>query len=57
VTLAGASVAAVLAATARDKKRTGEQLPFVLVDEPGSVRTGCAVSPDDLAEAVAELGG
>jgi shikimate kinase / 3-dehydroquinate synthase len=47
--------AAVVAATARDKKRRGGRVGFVLVEAPGDVRTGMAVSPDDLRAAVAEL--
>ena len=47
--------AAVVAATARDKKRRGGRVGFALVEEPGDVRTGMAVSPDDLRAAVAEL--
>jgi 3-dehydroquinate synthase len=45
----------VVAATARDKKRRGGRVGFVLVEAPGDVRTGMAVSPDDLRAAVAEL--
>jgi shikimate kinase/3-dehydroquinate synthase len=45
----------VVAATAADKKRTGSQVPFVLLDGPGSVRTGCLVPGDDVRAAVAEL--
>jgi shikimate kinase/3-dehydroquinate synthase len=55
VSLDGASVEDVLAATARDKKRVGQTLPFVLLSEPGEPRTGCAVAPADLQAAVAEL--
>ena len=47
--------AAVVAATSRDKKRTGERTPFVLVDGPGAVRYGVAVAPDALLGAVQEL--
>jgi len=45
----------VVAATARDKKRRGGRVGFALVEAPGDVRTGMAVSPDDLRAAVAEL--
>jgi len=45
----------VVAATARDKKRRGGRVGFVLVEAPGDVRTHVAVSPDDLRAAVAEL--
>jgi shikimate kinase/3-dehydroquinate synthase len=47
---------AVVAATAKDKKRLGEgPVPFVLLEGPGHPRPGCVVSPDDLRAAVAEL--
>jgi shikimate kinase/3-dehydroquinate synthase len=50
-------VAAVVAATARDKKRmrADATVPFVLLDAPGEVRVGCKVQPDDLRAAVEEL--
>jgi shikimate kinase/3-dehydroquinate synthase len=48
-------VEAVLAATARDKKRTGAHVPFVLVDAPGELRTGCEVAEDELRAAVSDL--
>jgi shikimate kinase/3-dehydroquinate synthase len=51
----GIDVDAVLAATTRDKKRTGAHVPFVLVDEPGELRTGCEVALDELRAAVGEL--
>ena len=47
--------AAVVAATARDKKRRGGRVGFVLVEAPGDVRPGNPVSDDDLRAAVAEL--
>jgi shikimate kinase/3-dehydroquinate synthase len=47
----------VLGATRRDKKRTGEHVPFVLLDAPGEVRIGCQVAEEDLRAAVAELVG
>jgi 3-dehydroquinate synthase len=53
--LDGASVEEVVAATARDKKRAGPRVPFVLVSAPGDVRTGCDVADDELRAAVAEL--
>jgi 3-dehydroquinate synthase len=55
VSLEGASVAQVLEATARDKKRVGEKVPFVLLTAPGEVRTGCEVGAQELRAAVAEL--
>jgi shikimate kinase/3-dehydroquinate synthase len=51
-----ADVEAVLAATARDKKRVGEgPVPFVVVHAPGDVRPGAALPPDDVRAAVREL--
>jgi shikimate kinase/3-dehydroquinate synthase len=55
VSFQGASVEEIVAATARDKKRVGKQLPFVLLSEPGQARPGCAVASADLQAAVAEL--
>jgi shikimate kinase/3-dehydroquinate synthase len=55
VRLDGAAPEAVVAATARDKKRTGEAVPFVLVRAPGDVVPGQAVRPADLVAAVREL--
>ena len=57
VALDGEDVEQVIAATMRDKKRTGAQVPFVLLDEPGNVRTGCRVSSSELHAAVSELRG
>jgi shikimate kinase/3-dehydroquinate synthase len=51
----GIVVDAILAATMRDKKRTGAHVPFVLVDEPGELRVGCEVALDELRAAVGEL--
>jgi shikimate kinase/3-dehydroquinate synthase len=45
----------IVAATARDKKRVGVRVPFVLVRAPGDVVTGGEVSDADLRSAVAEL--
>jgi 3-dehydroquinate synthetase/shikimate kinase len=47
--------AAVAEATARDKKRTGEAVPYVLVDAPGRVTTGNAVGAAQVLAAVREL--
>jgi shikimate kinase/3-dehydroquinate synthase len=55
VAFEGASVEEVVGATARDKKRTGKDLPFVLLSEPGQARPGCAVASAELQAAVAEL--
>ena len=47
---------AVVMATARDKKRRGSgAVPFVLLDGPGAVRSGCSVPSRDLVAAVREL--
>ncbi|HEX3434693.1 MAG TPA: bifunctional shikimate kinase/3-dehydroquinate synthase [Solirubrobacteraceae bacterium] len=51
----GASTEAVVQATARDKKRVGDELPFVLLSEPGQARPGCVVAAGQLQAAVAEL--
>jgi shikimate kinase/3-dehydroquinate synthase len=57
-TFPDADVDAVVAATARDKKRQGEgSVPFVLVAAPGDVRHGQLVPDDELRAAVAELRG
>jgi shikimate kinase / 3-dehydroquinate synthase len=45
----------VAAATARDKKRTGESVPFVLVEAPGRVTAGHAIGNAELLSAVREL--
>jgi shikimate kinase/3-dehydroquinate synthase len=54
--LEDADADAVVMATARDKKRVGEgPVPFVLLEEPGAARPGCAVEPRALIAAVREL--
>jgi 3-dehydroquinate synthetase/shikimate kinase len=53
--LDGADPDAVSAATGRDKKRLGADVPFVLVHAPGDVRHGAAVDPGELRAAVREL--
>jgi shikimate kinase/3-dehydroquinate synthase len=45
----------IAVATARDKKRTGEAVPFVLVEAPGRVTPGHAVGAAELTAAVREL--
>jgi shikimate kinase/3-dehydroquinate synthase len=47
----------ILTAMRRDKKRVGEQVPFVLLDRPGAPRTGCRVQEAEVRVAVAELRG
>ena len=46
---------AVIAATRRDKKRVGSDVPFVLVEAPGDVRHGRRVEDAALRAAVEEL--
>jgi shikimate kinase/3-dehydroquinate synthase len=54
--LRDADPAAVVMATARDKKRRGEApVPFVLLEAPGRPRPGCQVRSRELAAAVREL--
>jgi shikimate kinase/3-dehydroquinate synthase len=57
VTLDGASVELdeIVAATARDKKRVGARVPFVLVRAPGEVVTGQEVADADLRASIQEL--
>jgi len=52
---AGVEVEEIVAATARDKKRVGANVPFVLVQAPGNVVTGQEVADADLHAAVSEL--
>jgi shikimate kinase/3-dehydroquinate synthase len=54
-TFGGASVEDVLAFAARDKKRTGDRVPFVLVESPGEVTPGHDVAPGELRAAVEEV--
>jgi shikimate kinase / 3-dehydroquinate synthase len=53
----GAAVDDVLEYVARDKKRAGGQVPFVLVEAPGEVTPGHDVPADDLRAAIAEVAG
>jgi len=55
VSYTATSADAVLEASARDKKRVGAKVPFVLVDAPGDVRYGCEVAEADVRAAVVEL--
>jgi shikimate kinase/3-dehydroquinate synthase len=55
VTFDEAPVDEVLGAIARDKKRVGDRVPFVLLSEPGQSQIGCEVSAAELEAAVAEL--
>ena len=51
----GATVDEVLEYVARDKKRAGESVPFVLVEAPGEVTPGHAVDPGALRAAIEEV--
>jgi shikimate kinase / 3-dehydroquinate synthase len=55
LTFSGAPVADVLAAVQRDKKRTGEQVPFVLVAAPGEVTPGHEPPEAEIRAAVEEV--
>ncbi len=55
VTISGLDADAVAQATWRDKKRTGEHVPFVLCEAPGAVRHGGQVAPGEVRAAIAEL--
>ena len=58
VTLTDVDPAAVVMATARDKKRIGDgPVPFVLLAEPGAAVAGRAVASRELVAAVRELAG
>ena len=57
VRLSGVDPDAVIAAVRYDKKREGDQVPFVLVHAPGRVQHGCPVSARELRSAVLELCG
>jgi len=46
---------AVVAATKLDKKRRGDDVPFVVVKAPGDVRHGQPISPSAVLAAVSEL--
>jgi shikimate kinase / 3-dehydroquinate synthase len=54
-TFTGASVDDVVELVARDKKRAGGRVPFVLVEVPGEVSPGHEVAADDLRAAVEEV--
>jgi shikimate kinase/3-dehydroquinate synthase len=55
VALDGEDTEEIVAATLRDKKRTGADVPFVLIQAPGEVSTGCHVPSQELYTAVSEL--
>jgi shikimate kinase/3-dehydroquinate synthase len=51
----GVDTDAVIGAIGRDKKRTGEGVPFVLAERPGGAVVGQHVDPSRVREAVEEL--
>ncbi len=53
----GVDVDAVVEATARDKKRVAEHVPFVVCQAPGDVRHGAQIAPGEVRAAVAEIAG
>jgi shikimate kinase/3-dehydroquinate synthase len=53
--LDGIDPEAVLPYVERDKKRTGERVPFVLVESPGAVSTGNELDPRSVRAALEEL--
>ena len=53
----GARVEDVLEYLARDKKRTGDRVPLVLVEAPGEVTAGHNVGADELRAAIEEVAG
>ena len=53
--LEGVRAEDVLEATRRDKKRTSEHVPYVVVEAPGRVRTGAVIPPAEQRAAIAEL--
>jgi shikimate kinase/3-dehydroquinate synthase len=54
--LDGLSAHEVLPYLARDKKRVGERVPFVLLEAPGTVTTGHELDPESVRAALEELG-
>jgi shikimate kinase/3-dehydroquinate synthase len=53
--LEGALPDEVAALVARDKKRTGDTVPFVLVRAPGDVTPGHEVEPEAVLAAIEEI--
>jgi 3-dehydroquinate synthetase len=53
----GAASAEVVEVVARDKKRRGGLVPFVLVEAPGEVTPGHAIGDRELLAAVEEVYG
>jgi shikimate kinase/3-dehydroquinate synthase len=54
--LEGVAPADVVPYLARDKKRTGDRVPFVLIEAPGEVTTGNELDPASVRAALEELG-
>ena len=55
VTFEGADVEVILEAIKKDKKRLGDDVPFVLLKKLGEPLIGCVVSQEDLVSAVTEI--
>jgi shikimate kinase / 3-dehydroquinate synthase len=55
VTLEDAPLDRLLEVIARDKKRLGSRVGFVLLSAPGDARTGCVLAADEVRAAVTEL--
>ena len=53
--MSGVDPEEVVALVARDKKRRGGHVPFVLAEAPGRVSEGHEVSEEDLRTAVDEV--
>jgi shikimate kinase/3-dehydroquinate synthase len=53
--LEGVSAGDIVPFLARDKKRTGERVPFVLVESPGEVSHGHELDPESVRAALEEL--
>ena len=53
--MSGVDPEEVVALVARDKKRRGGHVPFVLAEAPGRVSEGHEVSEEDLRTAVEEV--
>jgi shikimate kinase / 3-dehydroquinate synthase len=53
--LDGVTPADVVPYLERDKKRTGQRVPFVLVDQPGAVSYGNELDPASVQQAIEEL--
>ena len=53
--MSGVELDDIMKAIRADKKRVGDDVPFVLVRAPGDVQFGCPLAEDDVRAAVAEL--